>query len=253
MKRMKSLLPRKIQKIFQTPAPWMKKRKTYLLGALFLLGLGALWLPFSIWICQLGITSLGPIVYKTTRKQKQKQALERQWPMFLQALSSNLKAGQNIEQSILRLCEKTSEPLGHELRIILAEMSFGKTLQECLRDLASRHAGFSTESLFLASQISAKSGASLAPILQRLSIGLRENQKIKGRVRSLTSQGRMQAYSCSMLPVLLYVTVNWISPGYFSFFFNDLLGKVLMGACICSLFIGFVLIQNLSTIVTDYD
>ncbi len=95
---------------------------------------------------------------------------------------------------------------------MLREQRMGVSFEHALSNLYRR---VPTESLSLivsALNIAAQSGGNLAETLERISATLRMRLHLLGRVRALTSQGRMQAWVMASLPPGLAFVLHWLDP-----------------------------------------
>lgn len=95
---------------------------------------------------------------------------------------------------------------------MLREQRMGVSFEQALNNLYQR---VPTESLSLivsALNIAAQSGGNLAENLERISTTLRMRLHLLGRVRALTSQGRMQAWVMASLPLALAFVLHWLDP-----------------------------------------
>ncbi|MCB0327521.1 MAG: type II secretion system F family protein [Bdellovibrionales bacterium] len=189
-----------------------------------------------------------PIWIVKKNKQRKVRRLESQWPGFLKQLSSLLQSGQGVSQSISRLSQKIRPPLSKEIALINTQMKMGKTLQECFNDIEVKYPGLGVRSISISIETCLTTGAPLSPLLEQLAQSLQIQQSMKNRVMSLTAQGRMQAYSCLALPLLVFASISIISPGYFDFFFENFAGRLLFLACLISLGLGFLFVQKLSVL-----
>lgn len=72
---------------------------------------------------------------KITRR---KEALEAGMPDILDLLSANVSAGLGFDQALLHVIERADGPLTEEFRVVLREISLGRTRTEALTDMAGR-------------------------------------------------------------------------------------------------------------------
>lgn len=145
-------------------------------------------------------------------RQYRLERLERQLPDLLLALAGALRAGSGIQSALRQSVKHVPAPLSQELGLMLREQRMGVSFEQALSNLSHR---VPTESLSLivsALNIAAQSGGSLAETLERIAVTLRTRLHLHGRVRALTSQGRMQAWVMAALPPGLAVVLHGLDP-----------------------------------------
>jgi tight adherence protein B len=72
-----------------------------------------------------------------------------------------------------------------------------------------------------------ETGGNLAEILDRISTTIRERMKLHGEIKTHTAQGRMTGWILCMLPVVMLVVINMISPGYSKMLVDTPIGQTL--------------------------
>jgi len=82
--------------------------------------------------------------------------------------------------------------------------------------------------LITAILVQKETGGDLTEILERASYVIRERVRIEGEVRTRTASGRLTGWILGLLPVILLVITNIVSPGYSSVLFHDPLGQKLL-------------------------
>ena len=77
---------------------------------------------------------------------------------------------------------------------------------------------------------------------------MRERERIRGEIRTLTSQQRLTGYVIGGIPIGLLLVFMMISPEFTSLLFTDPLGRMLLGAAAVSEVLGFAVIQKIVNI-----
>lgn len=148
----------------------------------------------------------------TQARQRRLRQLEHQLPDLLLALAGALRAGSGLQSALRYIADHVQAPLAQELGLMLREQRMGVSFEQALSNLYRR---VPTESLSLivsTLNIAAQSGGNLAETLERISTTLRMRLHLLGRVRALTSQGRMQAWVMASLPPGLAFVLHWLEP-----------------------------------------
>lgn len=173
------------------------------------------WLLFKLWWLSLIIALLMFFAPKTLLlllKKRRLNAFDRQLPDFLLSLSGALRAGSGVQTAIKSLTEDAQAPLSQELSLLLREQRLGVHFDQCLQNLAARMPSEACELFVSSLRISAQTGGNLSEAIERIASTLRSRLQIQGRIKALTSQGKMQAVVMCLLPIALMLILNRLDP-----------------------------------------
>lgn len=157
-------------------------------------------------------------------RRRRCRRIDEQLPDFLLALAGSLRAGSGLQSGLRLVARHSPRPLAQELGLLLQQQRMGLGFNEVLDAL---HGRVSTESVGLvvaAIKVAGHTGGSLAETLERISLTLRTRLQLQGKVRALTSQGRMQAWIMAGLPVLLVLALHALDPATMSQLWRSPLG-----------------------------
>jgi tight adherence protein C len=146
--------------------------------------------------------------------QKRQDAFADQLPDLLQTLSSSLRSGQSLPQSIAAMAPDMSAPAGDELRRVVIENRIGRDLIESFKALAARMDSLDFDWVVRAIEINHHTGGDLSVILRRLDPTIRARNQVAGVVRSLTAEGRISGIVLSTLPPGLMLAVQFLNPDF---------------------------------------
>jgi tight adherence protein B len=163
-------------------------------------------------------------------------------------LSSSLKGGLSLLQSLEVLVEEMPAPMSQEMGLVVRENKMGVSLEESLKHLMERmkmeELGLVVNSILVARE----TGGDLTKVLSRLSTTIRDNRKLKDSIKTLTMQGRMQGIIMSFLPFMFIWWVLSFNKGHFDIMLKNELGRMLLFIAAILQVIGMVLIKKFSTI-----
>lgn len=145
-------------------------------------------------------------------RARRRRRIDDQLPDFLLALAGALRAGSGLQSGLRLVARHARKPLAQELALLLQQQRMGMPFDDALDAL---HGRVGTESLGLivaAIKVAGQTGGSLAETLERISLTLRTRLQLLGKIRALTSQGRMQAWIMAALPVLLALALHALDP-----------------------------------------
>ena len=103
-------------------------------------------------------------------------------------------------------------PLAQELSLLLREQRLGVPFDQCLQNLSLRMPSEACDLFVSSLRISAQTGGNLSEAIERIASTLRSRLQIQGRIKALTSQGKMQAVVMCLLPVALMLVLNKLDP-----------------------------------------
>jgi len=148
---------------------------------------------------------------------------------MLLALAGALRAGAGVQAAIAQITVQAAAPLSQEFGLVQRQQRLGISFEQSLDDLFVRMPSESTGLLVSALKIATQSGGNLAEALERIAQTLQARQQIQGRIRALTSQGKMQAWVMAGLPLLLMIVLNMLDPAAMSPMWFHPAGWIVLG------------------------
>jgi tight adherence protein B len=169
--------------------------------------------------------------------------LRAQLPQGLGTLSTSVRAGLSLPQALAQGADAIPSPLGDELRRITREIALGGTLEASLSAFERRAPLPEIRLLVAALNLARSTGGSLAPLLDQLTETLRERERLRGHVKTLTAQGRLSGWVVGLMPVVLLIVVSAVDPEFLAPLLHTPAGLVLLGVAIVLELIGAVAIR----------
>jgi tight adherence protein B len=96
--------------------------------------------------------------------------------------------------------------------------------------------------------IQRQSGGNLAEVLGNLSKLIRERLKLLARVRVLSAEGRMSAWTLALLPFLLGALLYLVNPDFMRPLWVDPIGVSMLRALLCMMLLGIVVLSRITRI-----
>lgn len=180
----------------------------------------------------------------TSRQHK----LEAQLIELLQMLASGLRAGFGLIQALEASADQLPAPLSVEIRRTLRDISMGSSVEAAFGALNERVGSPDFDIVITAILIQRSVGGNLAEILDNVAHTMRERERIRGEIRTLTSQQRLTGYVIGGIPFGLGAAFMVISPEFTSLLFTDPLGRMMLGAGLVMELIGFFVISKIVNI-----
>lgn len=161
-----------------------------------------------------------------------------QLPEALELITRSLKAGHPVPVAISMVAREMPDPIGTEFGLVADEVTYGSDLVSALHSMFQR-VGHEDLPLFItAVSIQATSGGNLREILDGLSAVIRERGKLKRKVRSISTEGRMSAYILTAVPALLGAGIMVLMPEFYSDVWGEPLTWYLLGGAVAWLALG---------------
>jgi tight adherence protein B len=191
---------------------------------------------------------VAPAFFVRYRKQKRLNKLESQLEEALTMVANSLKAGFGLLQSLEAAAQQVSHPLSTELRRALHDINVGSSTEDALIALDERANSYDLDIVITAILIQRSTGGNLAEILDTVAHTMRERVRLRGHIRSVTSQQRMTGYILGGLPFAIMGMLLLVAGDYMAPLFTTVAGQVMLaGAGIMEL-IGILLIQRILAI-----
>lgn len=174
--------------------------------------------------------------------------MESQLVELLQMLASGLRAGFGLVQAMEQSAEQLPSPISVELRRAMRDMAMGASVEQALGALNDRVGSSDFDIVITAILIQRSVGGNLAEILDNVAHTMRERERIRGEIRTLTSQQRMTGFVIGGIPIGLLIIFNLISPEFAGLLFTDPLGRLMLGAAGVMELLGFWVISKIVNI-----
>ncbi len=172
----------------------------------------------NVWI-GLALTGIGfavPIMVVSRARHKRQERLRAQFSDVLELMSRVLRAGQTVTQAMNAISEEFKPPISSEFAYCYEQQNLGLAPEIAFRDLAQRTGILEIKIFVLAVLVHRQSGGNLAELFDKLSHIVRERFRIRGEIRTLTAEGRMQAVILLILPVAVWCMLFIVNRPYAS-------------------------------------
>ena len=238
----------KLDKLFYEKKPF-NIVKLYILPPL-LLGAGGLILfkslLFAVVFGAVGLAIPGLIL--KAKAMRRRQQLSNQILDTIMIISSSLKSGLSILQSLEIIVEEMPAPISQEMGLLVRENKMGVTLEDSLKKFKDRVVMDEYNFLVNSILVARETGGDLPKVLSRLTVTIRDNRKIRDSISTLTTQGRLQGIIMSVIPLFFAWWVMTFNKNHFDIMLRSQIGRVLLAVAIVLQILGIILIRKFSTI-----
>ena len=181
-------------------------------------------------------------------RRRRLRRLEDQLVGGIQTLSSGVRAGLNLVQSMELVARDGPAPMCQEFAHLLREYEYGTALEEAMSKTAGRIGSSDYRLLFSALQTHRERGGDLGQTLDRIAESIREIQRLEGRVKTLTAQGRANARFLAVMVLTVLAVMYLIEPESVRLLFQDDIGKLILVFIVALIVVGFLWIKKIVSI-----
>lgn len=217
------------------------------LGLALVAGIVAWLISNASWIAVIAMLVASAIPYFAMRikRSRRLKAFNDALPEAIDLMSRCLTAGHSVGSSIEMIGQQAPEPLSFEFVQVYQQQRLGLQFRDAMLQMAARVPSRDLQFFVTAILVQKETGGDLTEILTRTAYVIRERIRIEGEVKTRTAQGRLTGWILGLLPVVMLVLINIISPGYSHVLFHDPIGKDLMYAGATLIAIGAAIIRKI--------
>ena len=155
-----------------------------------------------------------PILYVQAKRKARIEKMLSQLPDAFDLMGRVIRAGQTMSQALQAVADEFPPPIAAEFGYCYEQQNLGLPPEVSMRDLARRTGLVEIQIFVMALLVQQQTGGNLAELLDKLSVIIRTRYKIRGQVKSLTAEGRMQAAVLLGLPPALFFIMLVMNRSY---------------------------------------
>jgi len=156
--------------------------------------------------------------------QRRIETFEHDLPDALSQIAGAMKAGATLPMAMEVMVEESKGPISQEFSLLLREHRVGITLDEAFENLGTRVKSKELDIVITASRIARDVGGNLAEIFERISSTMFEKMTMEGKIKALTSQGKLQGWVVGLLPAGMVFALYQMEPESMAPLFNSIFG-----------------------------
>src|SRR3569832_523247 len=118
-------------------------------------------------------------------------------------------------------------------------------MQQALANLSERVPSTDVRYFVVAVLIQRESDSNLTEILSNLSNLIRQRAKLLAKIKVLSSEGRMSAWSLGVMPFALAAAMNAVNPKFMSLLWTDPIGQTLIEYMLTLMAIGALVMRKI--------
>lgn len=187
-----------------------------------------------------------PLVVLQRLKRRRVEAFQRQLPEALDLIGRALRAGHALTSGMKLAAENFKDPLGQEFTQTVAEINFGTSVSEALKNFAKRMECPDLKFFVVAVILQRETGGNLAEIIESMSRIIRERFAFEEKVHALTAEGRVSANIIAGLVCVLVGMLYYVNPTHFDPLLQHPTGKYWALGAVVSVVAGVMVMNRMS-------
>lgn len=189
-----------------------------------------------------------PKKYLARMRKKRIETLEKQLPDALLMMSGALRAGASFPTALEAVVHESAPPISQEFDLLMREIRLGIDLDVAMGNVEKRIPVPDFMMVTAAVTIAREVGGNLAEALESVARTLREKLQMEGKIKALTSQGRMQGIVMTCLPLFLMLVLRFMEPKAMAPLFNEPVGWGTLAVIGVMEFLGYKSISKITNI-----
>jgi tight adherence protein B len=181
-------------------------------------------------------------------KIRRMERFQRQLIDALSTMSNALKAGFSIQQAFESVVQEGESPISQEFGMFQQQLRVGMRFEEALSDLDRRMGSEDLTLMIQAIEIARQTGGNLTEVFDRIAETIRERQRIEGKIKSLTAQGKIQGRVVGAMPLVLGFTLYMLDKQMMMAFFKSYIGMMIVLLILLMLLCGGLFIRKIVNI-----
>jgi tight adherence protein B len=213
----------------------------FLLGGIFIGPLAGL--IFAV------VVLFGAPAYLKVMVDRRRAKFEAQLEQTLPLLAGSLRAGFGVMQSLDAVARDSESPTSDEFARLVMESRLGRELGDSLHALSERIGSEDFDFVVQAIDIHREVGGDLAEVLDSVTSTIRDRNRIRRQIKTLTAEGRISAGILLALPVVMFFVVQTINPDYLHELTGTSGGRVMLAVGVGLLAVGALWTKRLIKLV----
>ncbi len=191
--------------------------------------------------------ALPKILFRALHRRRLRH-FEHQLPDGLNMMAGAMRAGASLPLAIEAMVRETQPPINQEFALVLREQRMGVSLDEAFENLAGRVPSADLGLVVAAARIARDVGGNLSEIFNRLADTLRQKAAMEGKIRALTSQGKLQGWIVGLLPFGMIGVLYQLEPLAMLPLFTTALGWAVLAVIALMQLFGALVIRKIVSI-----
>ena len=160
------------------------------------------------------VAGVTPLVYLAILRARRSEKLLSQLPDAFDVMSRTMRAGQTISQALQAVAEEFSSPIAEEFGYCYDQQNLGLSPEAAMKELARRTGLLELKIFVLAVMVHRQTGGNLSELFDKLAEVIRARYRIRGKIKALTGEGRIQGIMLLALPIFFMLIMFVLNRPY---------------------------------------
>jgi tight adherence protein B len=179
-----------------------------------------------------------PYLYLSVRVSSRRKEFDAVLAETLTLVAGSLSAGHSIQQAFDTVVRESDGVMRDELGRALAEARLGVPFEDALTHVAERMDSEDFRWVVMAITVQREIGGDLAEVLRNVADMLRERERLRRQVKTLSAEGRLSAFVLIGLPIAMFGYMMVVRPEYISLLFTTTIGLAMSLLALLLLVVG---------------
>jgi tight adherence protein B len=190
------------------------------------------------------VGAVAPWTYLGVKHSRRLKAFTAQMPETLTLLAGSLQVGHSLLQGLDTVVRESQDPIAGEFGRALVEARLGVDVEDALQGVAERMSSKDFEWVVMAVRIQREVGGNLAEVLHTVAATLRERERLRRQVQTLSAEGRLSAWILGGLPVVFAGYLVLVRREYLVPLVTTTLGLLMVGLALVMLTVGILWLRK---------
>jgi tight adherence protein B len=174
---------------------------------------------------------LWPHWYVNFRRNRRLNRFAKEFPNAIDVIVRGVRSGLPAADCLRIVSVEAQDPVREEFREVIEDQTLGLPLDQAVQRLAERVPLAEARFFAIVIGLQSRTGGNLSEALGSLSKVLRERQKMKAKIRAMSSEAKTSAGIIGAMPVIVIALLQLSAPNYAGVLFTTFAGKVLLAGC----------------------
>ena len=191
---------------------------------------------------------MAPRLYLKTIEKRRRAKFDVQLLDAITMVAGAMKAGMSLLQAMQQVTREMGPPIRQEFAYALQQNRVGKPIIQALQDMKDRIRSDDLSITVNAIGIAQETGGVLSDVLLKISDTIRGRDRIRSKINTLTSQGRLQGIIMSLLPWGLAIILLLLDRSLMMPMFTTTVGQIILVVIAVLELAGWLVIRRLVAI-----
>ena len=199
---------------------------------------------FDFWrrtiIIGLAVGIAAPEMIVRLQKSKSDKDFDEKYGRALKQMSSTLRAGMTIQQSVDDICTNPflDEQIKEMFKQVSADIKIGIPVAEAFKKVSDMRSTIDTRDVSAAVAMQSEVGGSEAEVIELVATNINERIMVRKEIRTLFTTAKITVYAMDFVPPILLIGLILTGGDLMDFYKEGITGLLVMGAIMLLFLIG---------------